>query len=396
MGIKDIKDKGKEILNRKKGGNDVEFSGLSDKKVNIEKEFTLYTNEGQFYVLVANSDEEERINIERMVDQTGCFVTSVASGMECMDEVIKDKYDLIFVARTMPRMDGIQTMKNIKESPASRSKDAKIYIVLDEKVDEPDIVFESAGFDGIVRKPIDRTIIQNIILSNAPSKMLPEDEKLIEDIKSYADDAEALKACDVRLLESLKNFDGDVELYKEAASKFVDDYEIVSSDLIDALYSGNNKEYMEGVRNMREASRKIGAVYLSYCFDDHVNMAKDDSLDVAESNWRALVVEWENVVSGLANWLGKDNVQIGSTEVLVSATNGIRLPEKDIEERVEYVLSKLEENDQETAFRQMQKLSLYELDPDVRLKVERILKAFDQDNVNKAVDMLKSIIDKKD
>ena len=387
MGIKDIKEKGKEILNRKKGGNDVEFSGLSDKKVNIEKEFTLYTNEGQFYVLVANSDEEERIKIERMVDQTGCFVTSVASGMECMDEVIKDKYDLIFVARTMPRMDGIQTMKNIKESPASRSKDAKIYIVLDEKVDEPDIVFESAGFDGIVRKPIDRTIIQNIILSNAPSKMLPEDEKLIEDIKSYADDAEALKACDVRLLESLKNFDGDVELYKEAASKFVDDYEIVSSDLIDALYSGNNKEYMEGVRNMREASRKIGAVYLSYCFDDHVNMAKDDSLDVAESNWRALVVEWENVVSGLANWLGKDNVQIGSTEVLVSATNGIRLPEKDIEERVEYVLSKLEENDQETAFRQMQKLSLYELDPDVRLKVERILKAFD---------MLKSIIDKKD
>ena len=226
--------------------------------------------------------------------------------------------------------------------------------------------------------------------------MLPEDEKLIEDIKSYADDAEALKACDVRLLESLKNFDGDVELYKEAASKFVDDYEIVSSDLIDALYSGNNIEYMEGVRNMREASRKIGAVYLSYCFADHVNMAKDDSLDVAESNWRALVVEWENVVSGLANWLGKDNVQIGSTEVLVSATNGIRLPEKDIEERVEYVLSKLEENDQETAFRQMQKLSLYELDPDVRLKVERILKAFDQDNVNKAVDMLKSIIDKKD
>ena len=130
MGIKDIrKDIKNKVFNSKT--NDYEFRGLTDKDVQIEQELNLYTNEGQFYVLIADADDEERIIVERMVDQTGCFVTSVASGIECMDEVTKDKYDLIFLARNMPRMDGIQTMKNIKESPASRSKDAKIYILLD-------------------------------------------------------------------------------------------------------------------------------------------------------------------------------------------------------------------------------------------------------------------------
>ena len=393
MGIRDLgEDIKKKVLNGK-NKNDYEFSGLTDKDVQIEQELNLYTNEGQFYVLIADSDDEERIIVERIVDQTGCFVTSVASGIECMDEVIKDKYDLIFLARNMPRMDGIQTMKNIKESPASRSKDAKIYILLDEKADEPDIVFESAGFDGIVRKPVDRTIIQNIIISLVPSKMLPDDETTIEKIKAYAADAEILKGCGVRLLETLKEYKGDMESYRDLATRFVDDYEIINSSLIDSLYSGNKEDYMDGCRRMREISRGIGAVYLSYCFDDHVNMAKEDSLDVAESNWRSLVVEWENVVSGVANWLGKRDIRLGTTEVLRGETNGIRLPKQDIDERVEEVLKLLEENDKESAYRQLQKLSLYELEPDTKLKLDRIMKAFDNENINKAVDMLKSMLD---
>ena len=161
--------------------------------------------------------------------------------------------------------------------------------------------------------------------------------------------------------------------------------------MIDALYSSKNKEYMEYARNMRDAARKLGAIYLSDCFDDHVNMAKDDSLEVAEINWRTLVAEWENVVSGFADWLGKSSVQLGSTDILTSNTNGIRLPASDIVSRIDEILGNLEDNDKETAIRNCEKLSLYELDPDIRLKVDRVIKAFDKDKVNTAVDILRSI-----
>ncbi|MBP3718322.1 MAG: response regulator [Eubacterium sp.] len=388
MGIKDtVKDFG--ILKNRKA--DVEFSGLTDKVVNVDKELNLYTREGQFYVLLADADIDERVEIERMIDQTGCFITSVSSGIECMDEISRDKYDLILLARNMPRMDGIQTLNNMKNSPMNKSKDAKVYVILGEKVDEPDIFFENAGFDGIIRKPIDRTILQNIIISLVPSKMLPDDEELLEEIKKDAEDAEVLKGCGVRLLEALKNFGGDIDAYKEAASKFCDDYEIVSSDMIDALFSGKNTDYMNFSRDMRESSRKIGAAYLADCFDDHVNMSKDDSLDVAESNWHSLVNEWENVVSGLAGWLGKTSIQLGSTEVLTSDTNGIRLSDQDIKNRIEEILINLENNEQELAHKNLSRLFEYELPHDLRHKIDRVSRAFDQDRINTAVDILRSI-----
>ena len=390
---KDLAEKQLEKLNnlRTRKGSEYEFSGLSDKKIDVEKELNLYTRDGQFYVLLVDADSDERIMVERMIDQTGCFITSVSSGIECLDQISKDKYDLIILARNMPRMDGVQTLNNIKHNSANHSKDAKTYVILDEKIDEPDIYFENAGFDGIIRKPIDRTILQNIIISLVPSKMLPDDEELLSEIKSNAKDAETLKKSGVRFLEALKDFKGDLTEYKKKAGQFVDDYEIVSSDMIDALYSSKNKEYMEYARNMRDAARKLGAIYLSDCFDDHVNMAKDDSLEVAEINWRTLVAEWENVVSGFADWLGKSSVQLGSTDILTSNTNGIRLPVSDIVSRIDEILGNLEDNDKETAIRNCEKLSLYELDPDIRLKVDRVIKAFDKDKVNTAVDILRSI-----
>lgn len=378
------------IKNRKNG--DYEFTGLSDKKINVEKELNLYTREGQFYVLLADADSDERVMIERMIDQTGCFITSVSSGIECLDAVSKDKYDLIILGRNMPRMDGVQTLNNIKNNSANRSKDAKIYVVLEEKSDEPDIFFENAGFNGIIRKPIDRTILQNIIISLVPKKMLPDDEELIEDIKSNARDAEALKSSGIRLLTALsENYKGDMEEYKKEACQFVDDYEVISSDMIDALYSGKNSEYMEFARSMRDASRKLGAMHLCDCFDDHVNMAKEDNLDVAESNWRYLTGEWETVVSGLAAWLGKSSVALASTEILATNTNGIKLPSSDIVSRIDEILGNLEDNDKETAIKNCEKLAAYELDPDIRLKVDRVIKAFDKDKVNTAVDILRSI-----
>ncbi len=370
----------------------IELTGFEDRPIDLEKELNLYTRDGQFYVLLVDADNEERVAIERMIDQTGCYVTSVSNGIQCMIEITKDMYNLILLSRNMPRMDGIQTLRNIKSSAQSKCRDAKIYIILDEKVDEPDIFFENEGFDGILRKPIDRTILQNIIINLVPPKMLPDDDDLIEDIREVAEDAETLKGCDVRLIEALKFFKGDMNEYIAAADKFCEDYDVYSADLLDALYTGKNNDYMNMMRSCREAARKIGAVYLADCFDDHVNMAKADTLDVAESNWQALVSEWEKVVAGISSWRGKTNEASNSTDVLILQTNGIKLKPKDIKERAEDILSSLEINNKEEAEKKLSKLAEYDLEADIRRKIDQVRRAFEKNNINIAVDILKGML----
>ena len=379
-------------LEKVRNRGDLDLNDYEERHRNVERKLELYTREGKFYVLIADADPEERVELERLIDQTGSFVISVGSGIECLEQVTSDKFDLIFIGRNMPRMDGIQTLRNMKNSPVSKCRDAKCYILLDEKVDEPDIFFENAGFDGIVRKPIDKTIIYNIILNTCPPKMIPEDEDLLEYIRNNSANAMRLKTCNVRYIEGLQNFKGDLDEYRAYVSEFCEAYDTESSDILDDLYSGNVSGYMEKVRSMRESSRKIGAIYLSDCFDDHVNMAKDDSLDVAEMNWQSLVSEWENVIAGLAKWVGKNDIQLGATEVLTAKTNGIKLAEKDIIDRVEDLLKLLEENKKEEAKKMLSKLGDYDLEGDVRLKVDRAIRAFDKDKVNTVVDILKSFI----
>jgi hypothetical protein len=51
-------------------------------------------------------------------------------------------------------------------------------------------------------------------------------------------------------------------------------------------------------------------------FDDHVNMAKNDDMEIAEASWRTLELEWEGVVAGLGKWLGKTDLISGATAVL--------------------------------------------------------------------------------
>lgn len=376
------------FFNRSK--QDVEFKGLTDKKVEVEKELNLYTREGQFYVLLVEPDTRNRIELERMIDQTGCFVTTVTSGIECMEAASKDKFDLIFIARNMPRMDGVQTMRNLKSSPTSKCRDAKVYVILKEKSDEPDIYFENEGFTGTIRKPVDRTILQNIIINLVPPKMLPDDEELLNSIKEMAASAETLKTFNVRLSEGLKEFGGEYDEYKMKADAFVEDYDTDSAELLDALYSGDTQQYMNLVRHMREKSRKLGAIYLSECFDDHVNMAKDDSLDIAEGNWHKLVINWENVVTGFAKWLGKSDTQLGTTSVLTGTTNGIKLPAKDVKERISEILKFLEENDVDNAKKRLNKLCEYEIDPDDRIKLNRANKSFEREKINTAVEILKT------
>ena len=222
--------------------------------------------------------------------------------------------------------------------------------------------------------------------------MLPDDEDLIEDIREIAEDAETLKGCDVRLIESLKSFKGDMNAYMEAAGKFCDEYDSYSADMLDALYTRNNNDYMDKMRHCRESARKIGAMYLADCFDDHVKMAKEDSLDVAESNWQSLVSEWEKVIIGLSSWLGKNSEVSGTTDVLVLKTNGIRLKSKDLKERVSDILSSLEMNNKEEAEKKLSKLSEYDLEADVRRKMDQVKRAFEKNNINIAVDILKGMI----
>ena len=125
---------------------DVDLNEYEEKRRQRDRKLELYTMEAKFYVLIADADPEERVELERLIDQTGCFVISVSSGIECLDQITSDKFDLIFIGRNMPRMDGIQTLHEIKKlGDSSMNDDTPVYALTANNFADAAAMYENEG-----------------------------------------------------------------------------------------------------------------------------------------------------------------------------------------------------------------------------------------------------------
>ena len=240
--------------------------------------------------------------------------------------------------------------------------------------------------------------------------MLPSDERTINYIKDLALTTRTFKRYGIRFSLGFANFNNDLELYTEAVLKYCSTFKENHDRILNALYAEDELEYMEAVREMREASRELGAMYLADCFDDHVNMAKDDSLEVAQWNWDTVEAVWLRTVKGLSRWLQKPELapeQVEEAGLENSIMNGIRLSDFEVAERgadVIRVLSKYLKNEPiteiltgdsaktglEVAQDNLDKLLGYDMEHLQRRKLNRV-KAVMENDTELAIRILKAL-----
>ena len=354
-------------------------------------DFVLDQNMGKCYVLLIDKKGEDLIAFKKLCDRVGCITTVSHTGMACMERVLKDKYDLIFIAKDLPLMDGIQTLRNLRSTKESKCHDSRVYALLapEDPVTEEEMVKE--GFKGVLRVPVDEALFCKILMDNVSPKTLPQDPRLISQIEEKAKAAYALQPCGITFTEGLNASDGDMELYRQELNKFCDMYEEYRGKLSLALFAKDVDAYMNGTREVREKAKLIGARYLADLFDDHVNMSKDDSLDVAEAIWGKALIAWERVVHGIAMYLGR-NIELVATQSGKLRTNGIRLHWADVRSMAEDILDLLNENEIEDAVASMDRLMIYDMSETSRLKLLKPSRALDRGEIQEAKEALQIML----
>jgi hypothetical protein len=148
---------------------------------------------------------------------------------------------------------------------------------------------------------------------------------------------------------------------------------------------------MSGAREVREAAKVIGARYLADLFDDHVNMSKDDSLDVAEGTWVKSLLAWERVVAGVADYLGR-SVELVVTGMEQETTNGIRLSDRDVKAMVQDILVFLNEDEDIDALVGMERLMAYQMSDTMRLKLTKAYRSLNRGEMDAAAEVLRAVV----
>ncbi len=111
------------------------------------------------HVLVAEDTPMLQMLVRRMLEKMGITVTTVNNGLEVVEQVAKQHFDLILMDMQMPEMDGIEATRKVREVDSETPIVALTANVMKKHREQ----FEQAGSNGLLGKPIDRDELQRVL-----------------------------------------------------------------------------------------------------------------------------------------------------------------------------------------------------------------------------------------
>jgi len=142
---------------------------ISDKKkiTDINSYVTKASNkveyfDGSKYKVLLVDDNLLNLKVaEKLLKQYNLNVTSVSSGLECINYTKTKRYDLIFLDHMMPDMDGIHTLYNLKKR--AEGFDTPVVVLTANVIEGSKEMYLREGFCDYLSKPINQAELNRIL-----------------------------------------------------------------------------------------------------------------------------------------------------------------------------------------------------------------------------------------
>lgn len=123
-----------------------------------------YFNGSNYKILIVDDNKLNLKVAEKLLKPYNFQITTVNSGLACLNYTKKTKYDLIFLDHMMPEMDGIQTLSYLKQRVDFVN--TPIIALTANAISGMKEMYLKAGFDDYLSKPIDQTKLNEILIKH--------------------------------------------------------------------------------------------------------------------------------------------------------------------------------------------------------------------------------------
>jgi signal transduction histidine kinase/CheY-like chemotaxis protein/HPt (histidine-containing phosphotransfer) domain-containing protein len=158
--LKSKKNQGTTIICR------IPFGIGDEKKVkkDINRPVTVPEEVTGMKILVVDDEEYNRMLFKKILDRWKIECRLAESGMEALEILKEEKYDLLFMDLRMPGIDGLKTTRFIRDEMEISVSEMPVVLITAASSNEEWQKYRDEGFDGILLKPFTEELLLSAIL----------------------------------------------------------------------------------------------------------------------------------------------------------------------------------------------------------------------------------------
>ena len=264
------------------------------------------------HILVAEDVEANQVLVRAVLNRMGLEVTIANDGYEAVEKALDGEFDLIFMDIQMPRMDGYEAIRILRQKGITLPIIALTAHAMKEEYNKS----KEKGCDDYLTKPIEKPEMIAILRKYLQPKeqnvdISSDSDKINTNISANHNDYEVIENMGSQEEDRLINIDqlinilGDEETIKEIIPTYIVDNEKHFNELSDALKNNDCEAVRRHAHAIKGAGRNFGATNLAEIAGKLESAGQNKDMPLALSFYDELKIEFEKVMTFISrpDWI---------------------------------------------------------------------------------------------
>ena len=215
----------------------------------------------------------------------------VSSGYECIEKIKgNNKYDIIFMDIMMPKLSGVETLKELK-----KIEDFNIPVIAltADAMSGVSNKYIEVGFNDYLSKPIEKNELNKVLNKYLKGQELKEETK---EENNEETKIKYLKENNIDITNSLELL-GDIKTYEETLEYFKEENKTRIPRLKKNKEEENMKDYAIDVHALKSDSKYLGFKELAEISYEHEMKSKANDIEYINNHFEELMKEYNRITN---------------------------------------------------------------------------------------------------
>ncbi|MCR5746234.1 MAG: response regulator [Lachnospiraceae bacterium] len=379
-----------------------EYDPKLNKTAGIKPEYKVSFTAPDASILVVDDTEMNLVVIRALLKLTLVNIDTALSGKQALEKIKDKKYDIIFLDKQMPELDGVETLRLIRQEQDTLNADTPCIVLTADATTGAREELINAGFDDYISKPVESEQLEKIIATFLPENKLGDKRdskndagaKLSDERSTYtADVFEEIRRKKLDIIKSAYEIDYEKALVncgsEDNLLEITESFRAMSGQMITLLseYMANEdfQAFTIKIHALKSSAAILGAISISDKARELEELGENKQYDLIKEKFPEFLKEYSALAGKLSELNGLYEQERNSRK-----TGKTVVAEEELFTSLERIVEKTENFEYDGALFVVQILEQFDLGTyeDEILKIKGYLSDFDGEEALKALKRL--------